>query len=157
MFPLIVGWFFLHCSVQWKQWNFRLVECAQINPHSENAPDTGGGVTSHIEQVPWHVRIIEFINPKNPELCRFFVVSTSPTQVLGLYGQSGSITFLGRTCTDPYGKVDPKILQSYRCESSHWFKPNQKGDMNGGCFTPIFTRYVQWLFLVPLIGGLGDI
>ena len=33
-----------------QQWEFRLVECAQINPHSENAPDTGGGVTSHIEQ-----------------------------------------------------------------------------------------------------------
>ena len=36
-----------------KQWEFRLVECAQINPHSENAPDTGGGVTSHIEQVSY--------------------------------------------------------------------------------------------------------
>ena len=36
-----------------KQREFRLVECAQINPHSENAPDTGGGVTSHIEQVSY--------------------------------------------------------------------------------------------------------
>ena len=36
-----------------KQWEFRLVECAQINPHSENAPDAGGGVTSHIEQVSY--------------------------------------------------------------------------------------------------------